>query len=324
MQVYSKIALALFPKKVIRFFDKLLSSAGYEKGGDEILGKIFLINIISVFIILLLHFNFIILPVAIAIPYLLLYLFLLLKIDAREKEIEKNLPDFLQLASANIRAGMTIDQALWFAIREQYGILAKEMKQVAKENFSGTPLTEAFNRLKNKYRSKILKRAMVLIIEGLNSGGKMAEILERVAWDIQKTFTMRKEVAANVKMYEMFILFAVIIGAPALFGLSHYLLKMMTSLGANKLSAEASSVMGRAGVISVVPTGKVISPETFFYFAISCITVTSLFSSFIISIISKGRAKEGIKMFPVILIVSLLCFLAVSKALNIILSAYLI
>ena len=324
MRVYSKIALVVFPKRVIRFFDKLLVSAGYEKKGDKILGKILLINLISALALILLRFNPIFLLIAIAVPYLLLYIFLLLKIDAREREIEKNLPDFLQLASANIRAGMTIDQALWFAIREQYGILAKEMKQVAKENFSGTPLPEAFNRLKNKYRSKILKRAMLLIIEGLNSGGKMAEILERVAWDIQKTFTMRKEVAANVKMYEMFILFAVIIGAPALFGLSHYLLKMMASLGANKLSAEASSVMGRVGVISVAPTGKVISPETFFYFAISCITVTSLFASLILSMISKGRAKDGIKIFPVILTISLLCFLAVSKVLSIMLATYLI
>ena len=183
MQVYSKIALVLFPKKIIRFFDKLLAASGYEKGGDEILGKILIVNIISALIVIAANLNLIILLVIVAIPYLLLYLILLLKIDAREREIEKNLPDFLQLASANIRAGMTIDQALWFAIREQYGILAKEMKQVAKENFSGTPLTQAFSKLKDKYRSKILKRAMVLIIEGLNSGGKMAEILERVAWE---------------------------------------------------------------------------------------------------------------------------------------------
>ncbi len=324
MHVYSKIALALFPKKIIRFFDKLLASAGYEKRGDEILGKILIVNIISILIGITIHLNIITLFSIVIAPYLLLYLFLLLKIDAREREIEKNLPDFLQLASANIRAGMTIDQALWFAIREQYGILAKEMKQVAKENFSGTPLTEAFSKLKDKYRSKILKRAMVLIIEGLNSGGKMAEILERVAWDIQKTFTMRKEVSANVKMYEMFIMFAVIIGAPALFGLSHYLLKMMTSLGANELGAEASSVMGRAGVFTIIPSGTAISPEVFFYFAISCITITALFASFIIAMISKGRAKEGIKLFPIILAISLSCFIAVSKALAMILSAYLI
>ena len=61
----------------------------------------------------------------------------------RKVKVEAVLADFLQLTSANVRAGMTIDKALWFAIRPRFGILAKEIEQVAKETMTGKPLEVA-------------------------------------------------------------------------------------------------------------------------------------------------------------------------------------
>ena len=41
------------------------------------------------------------------------------------------LADFLGLTSSNISAGMPIDRALWFAVRPKFGILAREIEEVA-------------------------------------------------------------------------------------------------------------------------------------------------------------------------------------------------
>ena len=54
--------------------------------------------------------------------WLAFYLFLDLRIFNRKLSMEEVLPDFLYLAATNIRSGMTVDKALWFAVR---GMLSK-------------------------------------------------------------------------------------------------------------------------------------------------------------------------------------------------------
>ena len=52
------------------------------------------------------------------------YVALLLMADERRRKVEDVLPDFLSLSAANVRAGMTIDQAMWYAAKPEYGILS--------------------------------------------------------------------------------------------------------------------------------------------------------------------------------------------------------
>ena len=84
--------------------------------------------------------------------------YLNLRIYNRTKEIEKVLPDFLQLTAANISAGMSIDKALWFSIRPRFGILAKEIETVAKKSMSGEDLEQALKEFASKYDSPTLDR----------------------------------------------------------------------------------------------------------------------------------------------------------------------
>jgi pilus assembly protein TadC len=69
------------------------------------------------------------------ISLLVVFFYFDYKIYQRTKEIEEVLPEFLQLTSANISAGMTIDRALWFAVRPKFGVLAKEIEEVAKKYY---------------------------------------------------------------------------------------------------------------------------------------------------------------------------------------------
>ncbi|MFH1682466.1 MAG: hypothetical protein ABIA37_01595, partial [Candidatus Woesearchaeota archaeon] len=91
--------------------------------------------------------------------WLILYIVVDYKIYLRKVGIEEVFPDFLQLTSANIRSGMPIDQALWHAIRPNFGVLAKEMADVAKQTMSGTDLEKALQDFAAKYDSTLLKRS---------------------------------------------------------------------------------------------------------------------------------------------------------------------
>src|SRR3989338_8223462 len=49
--------------------------------------------------------------------WIIFYLAVDLRIYKRKLDVEEVLPDFLQLTASNINAGMTIDRALWYAVR---------------------------------------------------------------------------------------------------------------------------------------------------------------------------------------------------------------
>ena len=141
----------------------------------------------------------------------------------RKKNVEEFLPDLLQQTSANIRAGMTIDRALWFATRPKFGILAKEIETVAKKTMSGVDFNQALREFAERYDSVTLKRSMNLLINGINAGGETGNLINKISLNIQDNKLMRKELAANLQTYVIFISFATIIAAPLLFAMQQYL-----------------------------------------------------------------------------------------------------
>ncbi|MBD3204554.1 hypothetical protein GF327_09765, partial [Candidatus Woesearchaeota archaeon] len=215
---------------------------------------------------------------------LLLFFFIIdLQIYNRTKKIEEVLPDFLHLTSANISAGMPIDRALWFAVRPRFGVLAKEIEDVAKATLVGEKLDDALISFTEKYDSDILKRSVNLLLEGMNSGGEVGELLNRIARNIEETRIIRKEMAANVTTYVIFILFATVIAAPFLFGLSTELIVIMQTIMGDIDVSSLSSSGGMSSMFNI--TGETIDLGDYQTFVITCICITSFFSTVIINII---------------------------------------
>jgi len=245
--------------------------------------------------------------VLLIILWLLFYLVVDLRIFKRKVGIEEVLADFLQLTSANIRAGMPIDRGLWYAVRPQFGVLANEIEIVAKETMSGEDLEDALKRFADKYDSITLKRSINLLIEGINAGGEIGELLSKIANDIEESKIMKKELAANVMTYVIFISFATIFAAPMLFALSSYLLDIINNL---MLTLDVP-----AGVtnFAISFSGSGISMRDFRIFAFICLVITSYFSSIIIATIRKGEIKAGVKYIPMFIASTIILFLIFSS-----------
>lgn len=239
--------------------------------------------------------------------WMLLYVILDFKMMKRRLELEAVLPDFLQLTAANIKAGMPVDQALWYAVRPRFGILANEIELVAKETMSGEELDDALRKFSEKYDSTTLRRAISLIIEGIRAGGEIAELVMKISSDIQETKIMKKEMAASVTTYVIFIGFATVLASPFLFGLAGQLISIVKDLAG---SMDMSSVAGSQLGISI--TGGGLKLQDFKIFSVVMLTVTSFFSAAIISTIQKGNIKEGIKFIPIFIITTLALYFIVS------------
>ena len=234
--------------------------------------------------------------------WIMFYIAVDLKIFKRKVDIEEVLPDFLQLTASNINAGMSIDRALWFAVRPRFGVLAKEIEMVAKETMSGSDLKTALERFASRYDSNVLKRTVSMINEGIEAGGKIGYLLNRIAIDIQEQKGMMREMSANVTTYVIFITFASVVAAPLLFALSEVLIEVVKNLGtALGSSTKIASSVG----IALSFSGTGVSQSDFRIFVIASLIMTSLFSAMMISTIKKGNVKSGVKYIPIFIAVSL-------------------
>ena len=241
----------------------------------------------------------------------LLSTYLIMKTENRRNLLESNLPDFLTLVASNIKAGMTLDQAMWYSAKPEFGLLSDEVKSTVKSSLSGESLGSALDKLAMRFDSKVFARTISLLKQASATGGELTEVLERTTEDVRNTNIMRKEIAASLVMYEIFVLFAAVLGTPFLFAVSQRLVEVF-----EKLPKAESNIFGSFGF-----SGSIITSSDFLYFTIPTIIVTSLFSSFIVSVIRSGTRSQGLKYFPFVLVGALLVFWLVSYVLGVFFSS---
>lgn len=241
--------------------------------------------------------------------YGLVYMYFSFAADARARFIESMLPDNLQLMAGNVRAGMTIDKAIWLSARPEFGILEEEIRKAGGQTMGGKPLRKALLDMAGRFKSGIFQRAVRLLIDGMESGGEVAKLLEETATYIRTAQTMQKEINASVTTYIMFIILAAAFGAPLLFAVSIHFVDNLEKISIPNIptSPEGIAAAGEIGELRVQE--KSVGTDELFYFAVAYLLITSFFSSMIIGLIKSGKEKGGIGMFPVIFVVGFVVFI---------------
>ncbi|MBI2675305.1 MAG: type II secretion system F family protein [Candidatus Aenigmarchaeota archaeon] len=231
---------------------------------------------------------------------LLFHGFVVLAVERRTGFLENILPDALQLMASNSRAGYIPSRAFIMSARPEFGPLSEAIQHAGKDVMTGMPLEEALKGMTRYVRSGAFERTIKLIIEGISSGGKFANLLEENAADLRRMQVIKKEMGANIAMYIFFIFFAGAIGAPMLYSMSAFLVNTLSSFGSVDLPDVSVSKIKFAGF------GKTaISQEFMFQFSIAAMLVTAIFGSLIIGLISTGKESGGIKYIPFLVIASL-------------------
>ncbi|MEW6528541.1 MAG: type II secretion system F family protein [Candidatus Micrarchaeota archaeon] len=258
--------------------------------------------VITIFVLSLLFIIFII--------YVLVSAALILLTEARKNAVEAMLPDFLTLISANVRAGMTLDQAIWYAAKPEFGILSVEVKNVIKGTFSGESLSSTLDKLDERFDSKILERTIALIKQASVTGGEIAKILEMTATDARETAVLRKDIASSMVIYEIFILFSATLGAPFLFAVVNKLLGILEK----SFSFEVQTTI--EGMSFIKPSTPLVTSNDFFYFSLVTIFITVLISSLIVGVVRTSSKNQGLKYFPFMIVIAYLIYFLVSAVLE--------
>ncbi|MCJ7429195.1 MAG: type II secretion system F family protein [Candidatus Nanohaloarchaeota archaeon QJJ-5] len=253
-------------------------------------------------------------PIALVAPYMLFSLMA----NKRRKQVEDVLPDALNLISANIESGMTIEKAFLLGARDEFGPLADDLERTSMRIFGGTPVDEALKELEDETNSEMFEETLRLLRDGLDAGGQISDLLESSANDVQKSLHLRDEIAANVKMYSLFILMASVFGAPILFAVSVFLTESTASLwGSQSINFDE---LPSAGLLEFQQPD--FRPEFFADFALVAIIISNIFAALIISEIKNGNIKEGIKYIPVFVILSTVVFFTASTAINAVIGGF--
>lgn len=340
--IFERVGRLLFTRERVRKLESELSSAGIDMPADAFAGYIILnVFVLSFFISLILAvfgptsewLLSVILGIA-AIPPLVVWVvvfiltlimfyfislvilssYIIMRVEDRRDKLEAVLPDFLILVSSNIKAGMTLDQGMWYAAKPEFGPLSVEVRSVIKGSFSGESLEDALGILSSRFDSKVFKRTILLLKQANTTGGELTDILERTAEDVRDTMIMKKEIGASLVMYEIFVIFASVVGTPFLFAVAKKLIEVFERIAVS-MPSNTGVQFGYLGTLRNF-SGPIISSNDFFYFSIPTIFVTALISSFIVSTIRTGSKTQGLKYFPFFLVIAYFIYWVVSIALS--------
>ena len=313
----------LVSRNLVRFISEELDLAGVKMNVDAfvriaIIGSFAILTIVSFALVLVYNVFAGIAAfagVVTAIMYgVLLYALLEYKIDKRRTFVDGVLPDFLQLTSANIRSGISLDKALISAARPEFGHFRDEVLLMGKQLYAGETMQNALLNLATRYRSLQLKRTVRMMTEALRYGGGMGDILAQLAKDLRSQNIMRKEVAGQLFMYTIFIVFASVVGAPVLYGLTNKMIAITDSIWGNILqgSPGALNTFSQSSTVSFLkPHPPTILPCQYYLFSVAAIIVISGMSALIVSAITFGGMVKGLRNVPLYIILALVIFYVV-------------
>lgn len=248
-----------------------------------------------------------------------LYAYLEFLIDKRKTYMEDILADYLQIVAANVRSGMSLDKAMLNAARPEFGFFSEDIKLVNEQIYAGETIENALTMLGNKYRSNELKHTIRLIIESLRYGGGITDLLNQIAKDVRTQQITQKDIAGQLFMYTIFISFAALIGAPALFALTSQMIQITNTVWTSILQQNPqflSTGSANLGTSFLKPSKPQITTQEYRYFAYASIFVITALSSFIVSAISTGSAIKGLKYMPVFIVAGFVMFFIVATAIG--------
>ena len=240
-----------------------------------------------------------------------LFTILEFRIDSRKSAMENILPDYFQLASANLRSGIALDRALLLAARPEFGLFSKDIQEMSRRLFSGETLENSLRALSDKYNSLQLKRSVRMMIESIRYGGAMADLFQQLAKDLRAQQLTQKEVAGQMLMYSIFIAFAALAAAPVLYGLTTQMITITDNIW-NGILAQNPGGLPSTGISFLKPSPPKITPGTYYNFSLVAIMIICGSASFIMSSMNSGSLVRGLRTMPLFVVLGLGVFFIVS------------
>ncbi|MBI5159751.1 type II secretion system F family protein [Candidatus Micrarchaeota archaeon] len=175
---------------------------------------------------------------------IIIYLLLQYKVEQRNAELERFLPDALFQASS-LQKGIGIEKTIQSIAKSQYGALSKEFTYAHNQTQAGASPQKTLLQIAERNNSLLLERSMELLARGYSTGADMQHALKETADDIFTIFSIVRERAASLAIQKYTLLLGGGIIVPIILGttftlvssLDYTALEMMTNTPAAEKTA---------------------------------------------------------------------------------------
>jgi len=138
--------------------------------------------------------------------YILPNYWLKVKARQRQREIEKTLPDVLDLLTVSVEAGLGFDAALLKVVEKQKGVLAEEFLRVLQEIKMGRPRRETLRALAKRNKpAEDLSNVVASLVQADQLGISIGGVLRNQAKQIRQKQRQRAEEKAQKAPVKMMI-----------------------------------------------------------------------------------------------------------------------
>ncbi len=109
-------------------------------------------------------------------------------ISRRQQRIDRELPDFLDVLSVTVSAGLNFRAALERVSATGEGPLAAEMRTVLREMDIGVPRRRAFTNLRNRNEAEALGSFVTAVLQAEELGVPLSHALTEIAAEVRRGF----------------------------------------------------------------------------------------------------------------------------------------
>lgn len=135
---------------------------------------------------------------------------------SRKIEIQKSLPDFLDMLSSTVQAGLSFNAALGVAVDVAKGPLGEEIKAALSEVRLGRSRADALKSMAQRVKQEQLTTVVTSLVQAEKLGANMSQMLEELSQEVRNRRMTRAEEIANLMPTKMVIPMALFM-LPALF-----------------------------------------------------------------------------------------------------------
>ncbi len=188
-------------------------------------------------------------------------LFVLFKRSRRFGKFEQQLPEALDLMVNAMRAGHSLNSSLDLVAHEMLDPLGGEFRICFEEQNYGLELKTAMNNLVSRVPLQDLKMVVTAILIQKESGGNLAEVLDKVAYVIRERFRLKRQVrvhTAQGRLTGWILTFL-----PVVLGLALYMInpKGISLLWKRQLGIDLLYFAGISNVIGGLIIRKIVNME---------------------------------------------------------------
>ena len=114
-------------------------------------------------------------------------------LKARKESIQRALPDFLDLLSTTVQAGLALNAALVQAADSTTGALKEELNSMLSEVRLGRPRTDAFNAMADRVNEDSTTTMVTAIVQAEKLGSNLSDVLQELAKETRDRRWFRAE-----------------------------------------------------------------------------------------------------------------------------------